>query len=430
MIINNTLNKASIVTPSMIHAYSLGMEYVEAWIFSKLDKDIFKSVHISDRDAIDAFRNYDAITSLVTNKPSIAIESRMDMEYLNDVNQLPDGGLDLFLSRTRKIASFYSDPINNVNIALNSQTIRINYNVKIRVTTKMQQIEWMHYIRQACRIGETQTHDYDMDFHVPKQIMLQLAQDCGFELNETKTEIEDIRAFLRHVNQYSYFPFTFKLRTVNQQMEFFIRVTNISIHLSCLDNISADDGERINMVTDNYIIEFPVHLTMSAPKMYIYYSEKKHDRILPNDELNPNAVQVGLHDIKIPDIPDVNCKGWKVFISADYDLYDKDEDINKDEEFTYIDFMPLIKDSDVELVFNYAKRYYIHPSTFLEFRAYGLGDCVPLEMNWDNLTAKMKKSKCILRLGIVLYLNKEFVNERLLILTSGHSDRIDNRDKQ
>lgn len=425
MIFNKINKNATIANPSIIHAYSLGMEFIQLWFFNTIDRKYFKAIHLSDRDAFDAFRTYDPVESLKVNTPSLAIDSRLDNDYFNDPANTYEGGIENFIVRSRE-ASFFNDRKRNLKISLNSQTIKINYNFRIRVNTKLLQHELAYYLRRNLRIGETQSRDFDMDFHVPKQIMLQLASDAGFELTEDKKNIKDVHKFLKYANQHSHFPITYKLRTSTQQMEFFIRIMDVSFHVSCLENMSLDDGERFNMTTGNYIIEIPVVLTMSAPRMYIYYSDTKHEFMMPDlDDINPELAHIALHTIRIPSIKEVNDKGWNLFITADYDLFDTPEDSrNYNEEYNYIDFHKLIEKSDIDMVFNKVKEIYVHPTTFLDFKAYALGTELELDMNWDNLVAKFKQVKGIMKIAVCLYVNKQYVNETLLKMTNDKDNRL------
>lgn len=445
--------KASIISPSLMHTYSLGMEYIRTWFFNRVNEDAFKSIHIVDRDALDAFRHYNAIKDLKKDVPSLAIESRLDMDFYNQEDRLPDGGMDAFVSRTRRKACFFNDPAHKIQIAMTSQTVRINYTFKIRLKSKAMQLEWVHYLKQALRVGETQSTDCDIDFHVPRAIILQVAREAGFEVVDE--EVVDIHNFISYLNQYSFFPFTYKIRSINQHMEYFARVMDITMHISCLENMTIDDGERINMTSDNFTIEIPVNLTFSTPKLFVYYSEDDHDEIFKSDEYDNKYVYIALHDIVIPDIPDINKNGWKVFIKADWDIFDSkdeidyklrneglrrgsseyeirmkqelelyEEDRHHTDEYAYLDLNELIKDSDVEFVHKKVKPTYINPKAYLEFKVYSVGRPIELEMNWNTLIGRIKRPKYASRVGVVCYLNKEFVNTRLLQMTNGKDDRM------
>lgn len=445
--------KASIITPSLVHTYSLGMEYIRTWFFNRVNENTFKSIHIVDRNALDTFRHYNAIKDLKKDVPSLAIESRLDMDFYNNEDRLPDGGMDIFVNRTRK-ACFFNDPKHNIHLAMSSQIIRFNYTFKIRLKSKAMQLEWVHYLKQALRIGESQITDCDIDFHIPRAIILQVARDAGFKVE--KEEVVEIHDFISYLNQYSYFPFTYKIRSINQHMEYFVRIMDLSMHISCLEHLSVDDGERVNMTSDNFTIEIPVNLTFTTPKLFVYYSENKHEDIFKFDELDSRYEYIALHDIVIPNIPDINKDGWKVFIKADWDIFDSKDEIDYKirnegyvrgtpeykvrfeqelqlyedtykhiDEYAYIDLNELIKDSDVEYVHKKVKPTYINPKAYLDFKVYSVGRPIDLEMNWNTLIGRIKRPKYASRVGVVCYLNKEFVNTRLLEMTDKKPHRMD-----
>ena len=109
-------------------------------------------------------------------------------------------------------------------------------------------------------------------------------------------------------------------------------------------------------------------------------------------------------------------------MKQELELYE--EDRHHTDEYAYLDLNELIKDSDVEFVHKKVKPTYINPKAYLEFKVYSVGRPIELEMNWNTLIGRIKRPKYASRVGVVCYLNKEFVNTRLLQMTNGKDDRM------
>lgn len=422
---NNKLEKNAYIFPSsLMSSYSLGTEFILKWFFDKVDKSLFKNIFLSDKDAIEEFRNYDKNRSKVIEKPSLAIETKLDTDYLSDPLLSPDGGMDIFAKRLREGNVFFRNPEKHISIAMASHTFRTHYTFKIRLSTKMQQVEWAHYIRQALRIGETQKVPVDMDFYIPNKLMKIVAKDLGY-LDE-EGEYTDTIGLLAALNQYSIFPITCKLQTATQTMNFFMRVSGIYIHLNCLDQLSLDDGERKDMTVSSFIIDFTVIMTSSTPRIFAYYTTEEFESELEKYKEDENEKLIGIHNLVFPKIPEMNCKGWVNFMSSDY-LLDESEQ-KEDDEYIYIEFFELIKDTKIEEVYNITKKIHISPEKYLDFLAHANGDILDIEMDWSTLIGRIKK-KYLHKIGIVLYVDKTFVNEYLLSIYDKYGNRLDFHDE-
>lgn len=397
---------SSICVPSTIHAYSLGMQYIQDWFFSKFSKNYFKTIHIDQKHVLDDFRkSSDMYKNLKKLKPSVSITPQLSFEFDRDNIDLYNAGLDTYVKRHRLDNAFLKDRKNNVYLGIELEQLEINFNFRIRVSTRAQQIDLYKYLNLALRIGSTQGKDVDMDFHIPYSLMIQLAQDVGFSVTDNK--IDEPLKFLSYLNNNSAFPILYKLRTINGKNEFFIRLNDVYVHLSCLDMINADDGERENMLYTNYIMEFTVVLKIPAPKMYIYYSMEEHDKISSIENENEN--RIGLYNIKIPDIPEMNDKGWGQYIITSY--YADERGV-----VTEIDFKELIQGSELEKIIEYTKSIYISPNIFIDFKLFNNGIKIDYDIDWDNMKIKTKLPIVDNLIDISLYVDLNYMKEQMITI--------------
>lgn len=403
--------RSSLSIPSATNSYSIAIEYMKKWFLSKFNKEYFKTVHIEGKHVLDDFRTFDNTTALKKSKPSVAITPRIQFEYDRD-------GLDNYLyernqyiRRSKLQSSFFKDKKRNMYIGISLDQLEMEFNYKIRVSTRSQQIDLYKYMNMAFRIGATQEDFLDLDFHIPYSLILQVANDAGFEIEDNK--IVRLMDFVSYMNEHSVIPVLYKYRTVNGKTEFFLRFREVYLHISCFDKLQADDGEREGMLSNNYIIEMNVVLKLPAPKAYSYYSTKEHNII---NSLEISEDLIGLANIKLPRIPDTNEKGWQVFITTEC----LEEDLSKP---LCIEFKELIENSDIEKVINHHKDLLITPSLFMDFKLYNNGEEVEYEMDWDNFTMTTNKIMEAELTNIVIYVDLKYVSEQIIQMNEMYKDR-------
>lgn len=405
--------RSSICVPSTIHAYSLGMEYIKNWFFSKFSNDYFKTIHIEQKHILDDFRNRDSIKNLKKLKPSVAIIPQINFEYNRDNIDLYSGGLDLFIKRHKLNDSFLYDSKKDIYLGMVMEQLETSYNFRIRLSTRAQQVDLYKYINLAFRVGSTQGQHIDVDFHIPYSLMLQIAKDAGFEINE-QNQIVDIIDFVSYLNKHSFLPITYKLRTINGHNEFFVRCNELYVHLSCMDPLSADDGEKEGMLYSNYIIDFNVILKFPAPKMYVYYSKSGHEDI---ESLELNNNNIGLYNIKLPDYPEENEKGWQQYLTTSYCTDIKGRP-------AVIEFNELFKGSELEKVNNYLKSISVSPAAYIEFKIFENGKPAEFDIDWETYTIVTKNPIYHIMLDISIYVDLPYMKDRIFAIEDLKKKRI------
>lgn len=406
----------SLCTPSNVHAYSLAVEYLKNWFFSKFNKNYFKASFVEGSHPLDDFKKTVTMKALVKKlKPSVNINPQLDIQWDNEKQFSYPFGLNTYIRSTKLDGSFFKDTKKNLYMSMTLDGMQVNCSFRVRVATKAEQIDLYKYMNLAFRIGYTQGEYKDVDYHLPYHLMLQIAKDAGFEINEKK-RIVDVLGFVKYLNKHSVVPVLVKFRNINQKEEFFIRVKNNYFHINTTDDLSADDGEREGMLTTNFIIEMSVVLTLPCPKFYMYYSTTKHDTI---QKLELEETQLtGLFGVKQTRVADRNNKDWEIYLTTEV----IEENLIKP---LVIEFMPLFNPtSDIGKVIRYTEDLAISPSIFMDIKVYNAGNEIPYTMDWKTLTLTTKECVENKVSFIVIYADTNYMTERLLEMKAIKNSRI------
>lgn len=404
---------SSISIPSTVHSYSIAVEYMKEWFISKFNKDYFKTVHIEGKHVFDDFRaNPDITSNLKKLKPSVAIIPQLEFEFNRDGLDLYQFGLKTYSRRSKLESSFFKDKDRNMYLGVSLEQLQMNFNYRMRLSSRAQQVDLYKYIQMAFRIGSTQGEYIDIDFHVPYNLMVQVAKDAGFEIKDDR--IVNTIDFVSYLNAHSLIPILFKYRTINGKSEFFLRFREVYMHIDCTPSLSADDGEREGMLHTNFIIDMNVTLKMPTTKMFTYYSLEKHEQIENVETVDNNGI--GLFSIKIPSIPEKNEKGWGEYLYTEYFCEDKKEPLT-------IQFGELFEGSDIEKFINYTKSIHISPLIFIDFKLFNNGEEIKYNIDWDNLVLTTDKLMVSDTTNIVVYADLDYMNKQLVNMEELYKDR-------
>lgn len=400
----------SLAMPSSIHTYSLCIEYMKKWFLSKFEKNTFKHVHVEGKHAFDDFRTMNKTEMLKRIKPVLSIIPQIDLEFDDEkLDSYPYGG-EIYTMRSKLGDTFYRNRSKDLYIGMSAELHLINFTFKCKYSTKAQQMDAYRYMKLFFRVGYTQGEDVSMDFHVPYGLMLQLAHDEGFEVKDNK--IQDVVGFLSHINQQSLLPFMYKFRCINGTDEFFIRLDELYVHIRTTD-ISADEGERVGQLMDNYTIELNAQVRFPAPKFYVYYSAKDHTYI----KFKKEAESIPAFEVQMLDLPKVNEKGWNQFLTTEY----QEEELDKPLE---IDFSELFNSGDLGEVIKYNNSIHISSDVCIELRLFNNGKPLDFEMDWNTMILKCPNNPENIITNIAIYVDLDYTNNTLINLRQLKENRI------
>lgn len=402
-IINKPNLNTSLITPSTVNAYTVGVQYIREWFLSKFPSDFFKSINIEGRHTFYDFRKMTKEEMLKRIKPALSISPRLQIEYDREFIDSYPFGAKMFARHCNHHESFFKDYDNNLFIGLVPEMMLIETEFKLKLSSRAQQVDIYKFMQLNMRIGYSQGEYVAMDYHIPYNIMLQLAIDAGFEVKDDL--IVDVPKFLYYVNSHSSVPILYKMRTINATDEFFMRFDDIYTWISCFEPLSMDDGEKEGMINTSFIIEMRCQLKIPSPKMYVYFSNTKHVEI-ERRSIIENII--GVYNIHRIDIPPTNSKGWNKLLTTEYF-----EELEKGQVLT-IDFTDLFKDSEIGKVIDYNNSIAISSSICIDFLLLNGGRQVDYEMDWETLTLKTKEPLREDLTTIAIYTDTAYINNFIL----------------
>lgn len=418
----------SICVPSTTQSYSLCVEYMKRWFLSKFNPDTFKSVYTEGKNIYDDFRSLSKLDLLKRQKPALAIVPSISWDFNNENIDSYPYGISLYTQTGRFKESFFSCHETNSYMGIGLETILMNFNFKIRLETRAQQLDMFKFIKLACRVGFTNGEDVDLDFHLPYVLMIQVAKDNGFNVIEKETAdgkeeyIANVSEFLRWLNMHSTLPFLYKHRTLNGRNEFFLRMRNMYVHIRPTD-ISADDGEREGHMTNNFTIDLNCEVRFPAPKMYAYYSNNAHQlQTIYGSWYQPNGLITTCYTFQGIEIPDKNSYDWPLFMST---TYEEDEKTNYILE---IDFSELLQ-GDIGDCIKDSLSKGLSPALFCEFKLYNGGQYIRGNMDWETLFFRSNDRVRTPGTYIGVYVDMDYVND-FILHKSGYKERLQQSDKK
>lgn len=408
----------SMELPSYVHGYSLAIEYMRDWFLQKFPKvkdsptgTMFKTVYINGAHVLDNWKNWNNY-NIKREKPMLAIVPTLSPDWDRENVDMYMGDAGLML-RTSKIEdSFLKDYKNKVFLYVRLREMEMNFAFRIRVNSRAEQLDMFNKLELWFRVGTTQQDNMSADFHIPYSIMLQIARDTSFEVDEDTKTIVDIPEFTNYLNQHSSAPIIFKLRAINQKPEFFIRARNLYTHLAIRDKIQIDDGEKNGKLDTNFHLDMNVQLHMPIPHFYAYMNQ------IPLSEsitVTENKPPMGIYTINHYKIPMENKQGWPYITITSYSASIGEQ---------YIDISPIF-DSETwpaAVVLKDDMKMSISPEGFLDVKVYHAQDYANMTGREAKYHLDYRKMRIVLDeevtdknviYDIIIYADMLYVNTRL-----------------
>ena len=370
---------ANLAIPSYVHSYSLAIDYMYRWFESKFEKDFFVGgIYVDGKHVLDDYKNKQSKLIIKGQQPRARIEPRIQYDYDREGLDNYQAPINLYTRRSNCNKSFFKDYDRDIFLGINMKALRMDFNFKVRVNTRAEQLDLSQRMEMYFRVGATQAEDLSLDFHVPKDIMLNIADRAGFEIK--KNEVVDIVEFIHYLNKHSELPFLFKIRAINKKAEFFIRLNGVYTHIAVKDKLQLDDGDRNGKLDFYYHIDMNAVLTIPVPQFYAYYSAR--DLTIKINPREANSGTVAMYSINMVDIPKQDEHGWIQAAVTQY-ATDKGE--------TSMDLSSLFTGENIlSRTINHDLVNGISPSHFINIKVYTEGDIakmVPIKMDWRTKIA-------------------------------------------
>ena len=399
----------SLCTPDPSVSYSMCIEYIMDWFKSGFVDNFFRSEYIDAKNIFDDTRNMNKQDLAKRPKPALTVIPKEDQEFNRENLDLYNYGTNLYYNKCSYKDAFFKDFDSRSYVSIAMQIMKMNFQFRIKVSTMALAKNIASFMKIKYRSMGTQGREVDMDFHVPDALMLKMATDAGFETEHGK--VKDSIGFMYYLNSHSVLPFIFKLNTATGNYKYFIKMSNMYVHIRS-NEVQVDDGERQGHIMNNYIIDFNVDVRFPSPKFYAYYSISVKETI---EAANYDG-SYGIYNLAISKVPKTNSKGWPVLLSTDY----VDDVISN--TVSVIKFDDLL--GDLRQIMDHTKSQYLSPSLFIEFKLFNNAKEIGLDVNWNDYTITTKEVLEKMKSFIVIYVNLEYMNEQNLILKDSKNERI------
>lgn len=313
----------SLYLPSYVHGFSLAIEYMRGWFLKNFPENYFKTVYINGKHVLDDWKHWNNY-NIKKEKPMLAIIPTVNVDWDRENLDLYQGSKDIMLRRSNFQDSFFKDYKNMVFLYMQMRQMEMTFSFRVRVESRAQQLDLMNKMELWFRCGSTQQDHLSADLHIPYEIMLNIAKDCHFDIEDAPIGtkggtsikmIKDIPAFVNYLNQHSSAPIMFKIRGINQKPEFFIRARDLYTHIAVRDKIRIDDGERDGKLDTNFHLEMEATLRMPIPHFYAYMNQKPLKELITINEKKPVEA---LYSIEPNMFPPENYLGWQCIAVTTY----------------------------------------------------------------------------------------------------------------
>ncbi len=407
--------------PSYVHGYSLAIEYVRRWFLSKFKTDYFKTVYINGKHVLDDFKYFNK-DNIKKEKPMVAIVPTVEFDFDRESLDMYLADPRIYLKKSNFQNGFFKDDELNQYLGMDMRALKMNFNFRIRVSSRAQQLDLYQKMELMFRIGATQREYISVDFHIPYDIMTSIAERAKFDVITTvdnKKFIKNIPGFLAYMNSHSELPITFKLRAINQKPEFFLRIKDLYTHISIKDKLSPDDGERNGHLDNDFHIDMALTLTMPIPHFYVYYSAHPLSGDLTVYE-EDNSIRVGLYSFSDYEIPSKNNLGWTQLILSPY-LCDKGE--------KFVDMSSIfVEGTNLGTVIKHSLDNYMSPNAYLDIKVFRNGDgrrFIRSNMNYETKQLELLEEVDEETIYIVVYADRGHINETLSTLENYKESRVE-----
>ena len=397
---------ASLALPSYVHGYSLGIEYMYNWFKSKFPDDFFKGgIYIDGKHVLDDYKrlNDHYMKNIIKGEnPRARMAPLVEYDWDREGIDLYQGPAQVYLRRSKYEDSFFKDYERGLFLGMKTREMRMNIGFKVRLNSRSQQLDTYNRMELFCRNGATQYEYISVDFHIPKYIMLSIADKAGFKIKNS--QVLDIIEFIQYLNKHSDIPFLFKIRAINQQPEFFIRINKLYTHISVRDKLVLDDGEREGKLDINYGIEMATILDMPIPHYFSYYSAEKLTTDVKVIESNEGCVAI--YSINTVDIPDYDENNWNLAAVTAYQVDENDQDIDISSIFGGDNMLSRAIRHDLTLG--------VSPDKYIDIKLFRDDDIAKIpeyKIDWKNMKIDFKYPQEEQMLDIAIYYDRNYINE-------------------
>lgn len=293
---------------SAAHNYGNVLAQVQKWFIDKFPDKTFKTIHvqskIAHRQLLSTPHEF-----LKKTKPIIVFKPRIsyDEQRFMDGTLITERHTEVYMrGNNTELQPFFQDDSKRIAIKYTLNRYVMYIDMVMVFNTMMQQINYMHYLKNTLRINIPFDINTYLESYLSKDMMGYVSELSGIPL---KTNENGTKDFLDYMNGNSCFPVTYKLQGSSGTDEYY-RYYPATI-LSTITELSADDPEKSGTIVKEAHIGMTMKLEWYGTGLYYMFSDKIHD--LPNITIPDDSNLIPIFTDMIME-EDLNLQpGWKLY---------------------------------------------------------------------------------------------------------------------
>ena len=410
--------RASLIVPSVNVAYSECIEYMSRWFLSKFKDKFFKSTWLEEEHSLNKLRTLRKRDLLCISNPALSIIVDEDITQNRENLDLYNLGANLYNNRARYEDAFFADYDKDLFISMAREVLMMNFTFRMRFDGRPMQLDIAKMCQLAFRINGTEKHYLDLDYEVPRELMLQLCyESLGMCVKDG--DFNKVNKFIAYLNMHSRLPFMYKYNLGTGNFDYFVKVPNDPVHIT-INGLNMDNGMEKGLVKTNYMLSFDCLVRFPTPKFYAYYS-MKHWRniraVLPEDS---ETYITRCFDLS--KVPKSNENGWPWMATSTYIFQGREVDDIKKGKLMHIDFHEMI--GTIRDLIDYMKNIALSPSAFIDIRVFNYTNYIKTNIDWQHYTINFEEPIISEKCYLVIYLDNKFINEKTIELKNYDKQRI------
>lgn len=388
---------------SPAHTYGNVLAMIQNWVLNLFPDNTFKTIHVNSKIA------HRQITStphefLKKTKPIIIFRPRIsydDDRFLSNT-LISEKLADVYKSQGQTdLQPFFLDQKNGLEIRYTLNRYIMYCDVAMVFNTLMQQINYVHYLKNAVRINIPFDIDTYLESFLSKDTMEIISKIANVPV---KDSFGSAKKFMDYLNGNSYYPITYKLQGSTNSEEFY-RYYPAKV-ITTISDINTDDGERVGSIMNSYQVSFSIKMEFWATGFYYLFSDKI-DKI-PRPKIPDDASIIPVFT-DVFDYEDLNLtEGWRLFNRATCRL---------DSENDSVEIKSMLNESIIDVI-NYHKTNGISLVDMISVRVREQGRIIPYgdeyDVDFDNFKVNFHtKTFPFHTFTILICVNAGYINDMI-----------------
>ena len=414
--------KTNLIIPSFNQNSSCAVEFMTKWFYNKFPDDFFKTKYIESSNILDQVTRRTKKDLLIATKPAATIRANVnEISYNRDQLSLQNYGTLTYTNRARYNDAFFIDRDKSLFMSIGMDLMKSNFSFRMLLPYQGIGLDIARSCIMWFRSGTSEKHYLDMDFHVPSELLEQLAKDLGFgdTICPYSGRITDAVAFCHEFNKRSKLMLAYKFNAGTGTYQYFLKVPHCYFHIKT-GEVQVDEGNRKGHLVTDYIVNFESEVEFVCPKFYAYYSYKQLDLMSTMDKLDARSFII--KNTSLAKVPNKNAKGWPWITRTEYNFNDEEAELIKKKQLMHIDFEELI--GDLRVAIDMTKHIAISPSVFLDIQVFSGYRIVSTEIDWQNYRINILEPLPSANCYLIIYMDNNYYYEQVTNYKQYEKERV------